>query len=288
MLFINNKGLTKITENQNIKESTVQKLVESNLDEILSTKFIKSEVKIGQYRLDTLGYKPSQNSLVIVEYKKSISKGVIEQAIAYLSLVNSHKSQFINYLNNSQFGSFQHKDIKWDKTKLIVVTNGINNYQKTILDNSNQNLEIWEFKFYENNLFEIKETKKYSTFKNPNILKPLEYKTTINDYSVVQKSEIWSIFLELHNKILELKPNIVLKFNKTQINYCSNSTVFFSIKILKNQCNIKFSKKTLKNLYDPTKKIYKNGTFIFKSKDNFNFLLFLIKQPLKQIKSNFQ
>ena len=51
-------------------EKDIQSLVEKNLLEIFNLKFVKTELSIKSFRIDTLGFDSENKSFVIIEYKK--------------------------------------------------------------------------------------------------------------------------------------------------------------------------------------------------------------------------
>ena len=51
-------------------ESEIQELVEHNLNTIFDVDFVKSEFRIKNFRIDTLGFNKESNSFVIIEYKR--------------------------------------------------------------------------------------------------------------------------------------------------------------------------------------------------------------------------
>ena len=55
-------------------EKDIQSLVEKNLDELFGYDLIQSEFVLGGFRLDSLCYDKSNNSVVIIEYKKGKTK----------------------------------------------------------------------------------------------------------------------------------------------------------------------------------------------------------------------
>ena len=76
-------------------EKNIQSLVEKNLDELFGYDLIQSEFVLGGFRLDSLCYDKSNNSVVIIEYKKGKSYSVIDQGFSYLSSILDNKSEII-------------------------------------------------------------------------------------------------------------------------------------------------------------------------------------------------
>ncbi len=91
-------------ENRNIKpintetfdfEKEIRKVFENNLDELFSLTFVKSEFKVKNVGIDTLGFDEELNAFTIIEYKRRKNSGIVDQGLAYLSILLNNKSDFI-------------------------------------------------------------------------------------------------------------------------------------------------------------------------------------------------
>ncbi|STY94651.1 Uncharacterized conserved protein [Moraxella atlantae] len=96
LIFHHQAGvLTDLDEQPFALEKDMQKLVEHNLEGMLSLRLIRSEFTIKNSRIDTLAYDPEANAFVIIEFKRERNFSVIDQGVAYLSLMLEYKSDFI-------------------------------------------------------------------------------------------------------------------------------------------------------------------------------------------------
>ncbi len=82
-------------------EKDIQKLIEKNLTELFNLQFVKSELTIKNFRIDTLGFDKENKSFVIIEYKKGSNYSVVDQGYTYMSLLLNNKSDFILEYNES-------------------------------------------------------------------------------------------------------------------------------------------------------------------------------------------
>ena len=92
---INNENLEEIKEVPFSKEIELHKLCEKNLEELFGLEFVKREVTLNNFRIDTLAFDKNTNSFIIIEYKNTRNFSVIDQGYAYLSLLVNNKAEFI-------------------------------------------------------------------------------------------------------------------------------------------------------------------------------------------------
>ena len=73
----------------------IQRTTESSLKDVFGFEFVKSELQLGNLRIDTLAFDNENRSFVIIEYKIDQSFSVIDQGYAYLGLLLNNKADFI-------------------------------------------------------------------------------------------------------------------------------------------------------------------------------------------------
>ena len=88
-------NLIELDSNKFALEKEIQTLVEKNTQELFALDLIKSEYIIGDFRFDSLCFDNESKSFVIIEYKNTENKSVIDQGYAYLSTMLEKKSDFI-------------------------------------------------------------------------------------------------------------------------------------------------------------------------------------------------
>ena len=81
---VKDNKVLRLKERQIDLEKDVQKLTESNLNEIFGLKFIHSEFIIQNFRIDTVAFDDNTKSFVIIEYKKDRNISVIAKPYKYL------------------------------------------------------------------------------------------------------------------------------------------------------------------------------------------------------------
>jgi len=144
-------------------EKDIQSLIEKNLEELFNIQFVKTELTIKNFRIDTLGYNKETNSFVIIEYKKERNFSVIDQGYTYLSLLLNHKAEFVLEYNENTNQQIKRDDVDWSQSKVIFISPSYTEYQKHSVNFRDVPFELWEIKQFENNLLSLTQQKNTST-----------------------------------------------------------------------------------------------------------------------------
>ena len=144
-------------------EKDIQNIIEKNLNEIFNLQFVKSELSIKNFRVDTLGFDKENKSFVIIEYKRGSNYSVIDQGYTYMSLLLNNKSDFILEYNELCGGTLKRDDIDWTQSKVIFVSPQFTEYQKHSINFKDVPFELWEINRYENDLIGLVQHKTTST-----------------------------------------------------------------------------------------------------------------------------
>lgn len=195
----------KTTNFKNEKE--LQTLIENNLEEIFGVKFIKTEHSTGEKhggRIDTLGL-DENNSPVIIEYKWGEKENIINQGLYYLDWLVDHKGDF-QILVDKKLGA--KIKIDWNQPRLLLLASSFNKYDTYAINRMAENIELWTYSLYENNLLtvelEASSAPKKEGQKKTKITK-IDYKEYNLDYHLNKTSEkLRQVFNDLREQILEL------------------------------------------------------------------------------------
>lgn len=88
--LFNIKGkVEELTSNQVTLEKELQQLLEENMNTFFGVTFLKSEYRITNGRMDSIGI-DENNCPVIFEYKRSVNENVINQGLLYLDWLLDH------------------------------------------------------------------------------------------------------------------------------------------------------------------------------------------------------
>lgn len=153
---IKDQKVKRIKPTEFRSEKELQKLVEENLEEFFNCRFVASEFSTGSLhsgRIDTLAIS-EENNPVVIEYKKVASSDLINQSLYYLHWITDHKGDFEIAVNK------QLKDpikIDWSDTRVICIAPEFKKYDLHAVQVMGSNIELWQYKLYENGIITIDE-----------------------------------------------------------------------------------------------------------------------------------
>lgn len=132
-------------------ERHLQRLIEANLPTFLDARFVASEFTVTVDgvqggRIDTLAL-DNENTPVIIEYKKSQSESVINQALFYLEWLVNHKG---DYEIAVQKKINKDVSINWENPRVIVIAERFSPYDVFGVRRMGANIELWTYRYYDN------------------------------------------------------------------------------------------------------------------------------------------
>lgn len=143
-------------------EKDIQTLIENNLETIFGIQFVKTELTIKKFRIDTLAFDKENKSFVIIEYKKDLKFSIIDQGYTYMSLLLNNKSDFILEYNETLNTQIKRDDVDWSQSKVIFISPSFSEYQKHSVNFKDVPFELWEIKKFENELISLTQHKNSS------------------------------------------------------------------------------------------------------------------------------
>lgn len=137
-------------------EKELQSLIESNLEEVFSCRFVATEFSTGSQhagRIDSLALSEEDNP-VIIEYKKVESSELINQSLFYLHWIQDHKGDF-EIAVQKRLGS----DVKvdWSDIRVICIAPNYKKYDLHAVQVMGANIELWKYRLFTNNSLYIEE-----------------------------------------------------------------------------------------------------------------------------------
>lgn len=280
-------------------EKEIQSLFENNLNELMNLQLVKSEFSIKNKRIDTLAYDKQSNAFIIIEYKRSKNISVVDQGFTYLSLMLENKADFIVEYNETLKQNLKRTDVDWSQTRVVFVSTGFTDNQKTATNFKDIAIELWEVKRYENNLISINQIKKS---KSAESIKPItssnseleavtrEIKVyTEEDHTANKSDDVIELYETFRDTILNFKEDIEIIPRKKRIAFKGNS-IICDILIQKSGIKLWINLKSgelddPKNLMRDVSNIghWGNGDYelVIKNTDNLEYIMSLIKQAIQ-------
>ena len=279
-------------------EREIQVIFESNLNELMNLQLVKSEFSIKNKRIDTLAYDKQSNAFIIIEYKRNKNISVVDQGFTYLSLMLENKADFIIEYNETLKGSLTRTDVDWSQTRVVFVSTGFTENQRTATNFKDIAIELWEIKRYENNLISINQIRKS---KSAESIKPItssnkqfenitnEIKVyTEEDHTANKTDSVIELYETFRDTILNFNEDIEVIPRKKRIAFKGNR-IICDILLQKNGIKLWVNLKSgelddPKNLMRDVSNIghWGNGDYelVIKNTNDLEYIMSLIKQAI--------
>ncbi len=140
-------------------EKDLQRLIEENMEIIFNCRLIATEFSTGNIhsgRIDSLAISEDFNP-VIIEYKKVASSDLINQSLYYLHWIRDHKGDFQVAANKALAKNIE---VDWSDIRVICIAPEYKKYDLHAVQVMGANIELWQYKLYENGILNIEEVYK--------------------------------------------------------------------------------------------------------------------------------
>lgn len=263
---LSNNKLGEIEEKAIDLERNLQKLTETNLDEIFGLEFVSGalnkQLTIQNFELDTLAFDPETKAFVIIEYKKEKSFSVIDQGYNYLALMLNHKAEFILEYNERKNSNLKRDNVDWSQSKIIFIAPSFTSHQKGAIAFKGLPIELWEVKLYNENIV------LYNEIQAPEVSESIEKITknntikevskavktyTVDDHLTKASETIRELFQSVRKEIFEIDSRVQEKPVSWYIGYKIRYHNFCSVSLYKEKIRIH----TRVDKIDDPKKIFK-------------------------------
>ena len=236
-------------------EKDLQKLVERNLGTIFSCRLVATEFPTGNIhsgRIDTLAISEDNNP-VIIEYKKVASSELINQSLYYLHWITDHKGDFQVAVNKVLGNDI---DVDWSDIRVICLAPEYKKYDLHAVQVMGANIELWQYKIYENHILSIEEVYRRTTINNSSLNTETNEKNPVMveagrkaaitrrtaSYTIEQHLEklgepITELFNKIREYIVELDSSIEEAPKKHYIAY-KTSQNFVCLQLYKNKITL--------------------------------------------------
>lgn len=298
-IFVNKSGKLASHKEKPFKlEREIQKLFESNLQDIMGLDVVKSEFSIKNKRIDTLGFDSKNKAFTIIEYKRDKNISVVDQGFSYLSLMLENKADFIIEYNENNTKPLKREDVDWSQTRVAFVSQSFTDNQVLATNFKDIAIELWEVKQYDDNLITIHNIKKTQSAES---IKPISqqnqaFKKVAEEIKVYSEEdnlataseEIVELYERFKSAILNLADGIEVKPQKFYIAFKKDKNIV-DLQIQKNSIKIFINKK--KGTLDDPKKLMRdvseighwgNGDYQVQvsNDENLEYIMSLFKQAL--------
>lgn len=131
-------------------EKELQKLLEKNMMTFFGVTFLKSEYKITNGRMDSIGI-DENNCPVIFEYKRSVNENVINQGLFYLDWLLDHKADF-KLLVMDVLGQEKADAIDWSMPCVICIANDFTKFDEHAVNQMQRNIKLVRYRKFGDDL----------------------------------------------------------------------------------------------------------------------------------------
>ena len=190
-------------------EKELQNTIEKNMYEFFGVRFLQSEYRIDNGRMDSIGI-DENNCPVIFEYKCHSNENVINQGLFYLNWLLEHKANF-KLLVIEKLGIKEAEEIDWSMPRVVCIAGDFNKYDEEAIKQINRNVSLIRYKKYENDLllFELLNTNTVAPLEieNDSVSKKQVEKTFVEQYESAP-NKLKQIFDEIKNYALSLGDDV--------------------------------------------------------------------------------
>ncbi|MFC9863924.1 DUF5655 domain-containing protein [Streptomyces sp. NPDC055100] len=148
-----NSGMTEVVPRLAEVEADVQGLVEAHMETLLGVRFLASEYGTGPVhggRIDSLGL-DENGSPVIVEYKRGVDAGVINQGLFYLSWLMGHRAEF-ERLVRDRLGVTAASQVLWSGPRLICIAGDFTRYDGHAVREHRRSIDLVRYRLFGSDL----------------------------------------------------------------------------------------------------------------------------------------
>lgn len=215
-IFEIEKGKAKRVRLSEFKlEKNLQQLIEENIEIIFNCRLVATEFSTGNIysgRIDSLAISEDLNP-VIIEYKKVASSDLINQSLYYLHWMRDHKGDF-QVAVNKKLG--KEIEVDWSDIRMICLAPEYKKYDLHAVQVMGANIELWQYKVYENGILSIDEVYKKTNINTHQETSDSNTKNPVmveagKKAAITRKTGVYSLeehFEDLEENMLEVFNNI--------------------------------------------------------------------------------
>lgn len=292
-IFLTTNSTAKQLKKQNFRnEKELQTFIEQNMESLFGIRFLASEFTTSKQhggRIDSLGL-DENNSPIIIEYKWGEKDNIINQGLFYLDWLVDHKGDFQLLAQNKLGNSIE---VDFGSPRVLLVAQTFSKYDQYAINRMAENIELWGYSRYENNVFELKLIASSQAKKTTSTVKQIT-KVNYEEYSVEdhlknKNEQIKELFFALREKIFALESEQKIEENPRKL--------YIAYKVGRSFAEVKLQRSDIKvwigeDIDDPKDIIRDvsnighhgigNSEITLKSFDELDYVVSLIKQSYLQ------
>ena len=210
-LFSIKNDVVELPASQVSLEKELQTLLEKNMQTFFGVTFLRSEYKITNGRMDSIGI-DENNCPVIFEYKRSLNENVINQGLFYLDWLLDHKANF-QLLVMEVLGKNKADLIDWSVPCVICIANDFTKFDTHAVNQMQRNIKLVKYRKYGDDLIalEFLNTPQVQALVDDSA--PLVAKNSKGDKTFRQHLEetseaVRTLYTSIHDYILSLGDDI--------------------------------------------------------------------------------
>ncbi|MFI0265812.1 DUF5655 domain-containing protein [Streptomyces luteogriseus] len=134
-------------------EADVQGLIEAHMETLLGVRLLASEYGTGPVhggRIDSLGL-DENGSPVIVEYKRGVDAGVINQGLFYLAWLMDHRAEFKRLVHDC-LGVTAASQVLWSGPRLICIAGDFTRYDVHAVREHRRSIDLVRYRLFGSDL----------------------------------------------------------------------------------------------------------------------------------------
>ena len=149
-LFSIKDVVEELPSQQAVLEKDLQTLLEENMNTFFGVTFLKSEYRITNGRMDSIGI-DENNCPVIFEYKRSVNENVINQGLFYLDWLLDHKADF-KLLVMDILGKEKANSIDWSMPCVICIASDFTKFDEHAVNQMQRNIKLVRYRKFGDHL----------------------------------------------------------------------------------------------------------------------------------------
>jgi len=141
---LENGEATELDGTTDVIERSLQTAFEKNLEALLGVRFLASEFRTTNGRIDSLGI-DENDCPVIIEYKRATNQNVVNQGLFYLDWLLDHRKDF-DWLVLQKFGRDAADQVDWSAPRLVCIAGDFSRYDEHAVRQVRRNIELIRYR----------------------------------------------------------------------------------------------------------------------------------------------